>query len=100
MWKAIGKFNLLNLGLLPDIVSSKDPRSVKEQIEDKYRHGGGWRPINNFTMRGQILYYPGDPPFKPNAYIQIRDELVIFYQMGSLLAVIQKDSSFEVTRVD
>jgi hypothetical protein len=89
------------LGLLPDILSAADGRSVREQLEDRYRHGGGWRPIQGFRMqKNRTLRFPGDPPYRPAAAADVNGELVIFYKQASLLAVIQQDGKWEVTRVD
>jgi hypothetical protein len=89
------------LGFLPDILDAGDKRPVKDQLEDRYAHGGGWRPIKGFTMdNDRVLHFPEDPPFHPAAMTAIGDEIVIFYPNCSLLAVIAKDGSFEVTRVD
>jgi hypothetical protein len=94
-------FHPEGLGFLVDILSDRDKRPVKEQLEDRYRHGGGFRPMKGFKMKpNKILVYPGDPPFKPSAGSVINDEIVIFYRCCSLLAIIQKDGSFEITRVD
>jgi hypothetical protein len=91
----------VNLGFLPDILLPADKRPVKEQLEDRYSHGGGWRPIHGFRMDGRYrLHFPGDPVFEPAACIALGDELVIFYPNCSLLAVLRRDKSFEVTRVD
>jgi hypothetical protein len=89
------------LGLLPAILKAADGRSVREQLEDRYRHGGGWRPIPGLRMgKNRVMHFPGDPSFKPSAAADINGELVIFYKQASLLAVIQKDGKFEVCRVD
>jgi hypothetical protein len=94
-------FRAEGLGFLPDILLNEDKRSVKEQLEDRYRHGGGWRPIPGITMLpNKTLRFPGDPPFKPCAITKIGDEVVVFYAQSSLLAVIQPDKSYEVVRVD
>jgi hypothetical protein len=86
---------------LPDILLASDPRPVREQLDDRYAHGGGFRPMKGFTMTGDyVLHYPGDPPFKPAAFSTFGDEIVIFYPQCSLLCVLQLDASFEVTRVD
>jgi hypothetical protein len=91
----------ISLGFLPDILLASDRRPVKEQLEDRYRHGGGWRPIAGFKMRKDyVLRFPGDPPYIPSAMTMINDEVVIFYQQCSLLCVEQPDKSFEVSRVD
>lgn len=89
------------LGALPDIIRADDDRPIKEQLEDRYAHGGGWRPIKGFRKnKDHILRFPGDEPYHPVAMTAIGDELVIFYSKCQLLVVIQLDKSFEVTRVD
>lgn len=95
------------LGFLPDILLPNDPRSVKEQLEDRYAHGGGWRPIEGFRLQkgkdillNPTLRFPGDPPFKAAAMTTIGEETVIYYPLCSLLAVVAKDGTWEVTRVD
>jgi hypothetical protein len=89
------------LGLLPAILSAADRRPVREQLEDRYANGGGWRPISGFRMqKNRTLRFPGDAPYRPAAAADVNGELVIFYPSCSLLAVIQKDGKFEVTRVD
>jgi hypothetical protein len=97
-------FRAQHLGLLWDILQADDKRPVKEQLEDRYAHGGGWRPfgeghfkLDRMTMN---LRFPGDPPFRPAAFTQIGDETVVFYPNCSLLMVLQKDGKYEVTRVD
>ena len=106
-WCLLNGYPLEGLGFLPDILMSEDKRPVKEQLEDRYRHGGGWRPIKGFRLaKGKdilaqpALRFPGDPPFKAAAIGKISDETVIFYPQCSLLAVVAKDGSWEVTRVD
>jgi hypothetical protein len=102
-WVSIdSRFRPEHLGFLPDILLADDPRSVKDQLEDRYRHGGGWRPIEGMRMNPEnwVMRFPGDPPFKPAAMTKINNEMVIFYPQCSLLAVIQKDGKFEVCRVD
>jgi hypothetical protein len=94
-------FSAEGLGFLPDILLNDDKRSVKDQLEDRYRHGGGWRPIPGLTMTpSRTLRFPGDPPYRPSAITKINHELVIFYRQASLLAVVQPDKSFTVVRVD
>jgi hypothetical protein len=46
------------------------------------------------------MRFPGDPPFKPAAFTKIGSEMVIFYPNCSLLAIVQPDGTYEVTRVD
>ena len=91
----------VDLGFLPSLLSEDDPRGVKEQLDDKYRHGGGWRPMDGWTLEPKTfaLKYPNDPPMRPLASAQLRHEQIFFYQY-SFLCVVQPDGSFEVARVD
>lgn len=43
------------LGLIPSFLSESDPRPAREQFDENYQHGGGWRPLPNFTEIGQRL---------------------------------------------
>jgi hypothetical protein len=103
VWTAIDKaFHPSWLGFLPDILLAEDKRPVKAQLEDRYAHGGGFRPIagmklNRMTM---IMHFPGDPPYVPAAWTQIGEEKVYYYPLCSLLLILQPDHSWEVTRVD
>ena len=101
-WILKGGYAFANLGFLPDLISDEDPRSVKDQVEENYAHGGGWRPIAGMKMnlKTMVMRFPGDPPFVPAAFTKIHNETVVFYPLYSLLAVIQPDGSYEVTRVD
>ena len=97
IWTTVGR---VDLGFLPDLIDEDDSRGVKEQLDDKYRHGGGWQPMPGFTLLpNRSLKYPGDPPFKPIAVSQLRNEVILFYP-HDWLCVVQPDGSFEVSRVD
>ena len=94
-------FDMRGLGFLPGFLRPRDGRTVKEQLEARYAHGGGWRPIQGFTMRrDRTLDFPDDEPFEPSAMTVIGDETVIFYAYCELISVIQPDGSFEVARVN
>ena len=88
------------LGFLPGFLDNDDPRSVRQQIDANYQHGGGWRPFPGFLMlKNHTLHYKGDPPTPPLAKCVLRDETVYFYE-GAFIAVQQLDGSYEVARVD
>ena len=89
-----------HLGYLPGFLSENDARPAREQIDQNYRHGGGWEPFHGFTMLPNgDLAYPGDPPCELLAETRLRDEVIRFYH-HSWLAVIQPDGSYEISRVD
>lgn len=95
-------YRLDALGLVPHFFWNSDPRPAKDQLADRYAHGGGYRPIAGFTMDPDTadLQFIGDPPFRAVAEAWLRTERLLFYSNCSLLAIVQPDGSFVVTRVD
>jgi hypothetical protein len=90
----------VNLGLLPGMLNSNDPRPAREQLDSGYAQGGGWNPFPGFKLtENNNLLYPGDPPTRPVAVTHLRDELIILYE-HEWVAIIQPDRSFEVCRMD
>lgn len=97
------------LGYLPKIIRGDDPRPVKEQVAERYAHGGGWSPFptGKWTMdqtTGAITYppeEPGDEPevYEPIALTTINHEKVFVYP-HALVAVLQNDGTFDVVRMD
>ena len=87
------------LGFLPEMIDQEDPRSAAAQFDANYGHGGGWRPMKGFTVKGFVLRYPGDPPYEPIAMWPLRDEMIVVYP-HAIVAVFQKDGSFDVCRMD
>jgi len=77
-----------------------DPRPAREQFQERYAHGGGWRPMKGHKMGEDMeIKYPGDPVMWPWALMKLRDETVVVYQYG-WVAIIQPDGSYEVARMD
>jgi hypothetical protein len=97
------QMTLAHLGFIPEILLDSDPRPMKEQINDRYRHGGGWHPISGMTLRDDgTMHFPGDPPFKPVAKLMLTDgrsEFAYFYE-HDFVAIVQADGSYEVSRMD
>jgi hypothetical protein len=104
-------FHIDDLGALPIFFSDADPRSAADQLDDNYRHGGGFSPFGDGKFRleyresGCVLKYPGDSPFReiarailhvgqPNA-----EEILVF---DCAIVVIRQPSTgeFVVTRCD
>lgn len=88
-------------GYIPTFLSASDSRSAKEQLHENYAHGGGWSPFKGFTFNPDDLSikYPGDPSYPAVAVITLRDERVIIYP-HAWVAIVQKDDSYEVARMD
>lgn len=89
------------LGFLPIMWDENDPRPAKEQANENYSHGGGWRPMAewSFDKDTMEIQYPGDPAYKPIAMTQLRDEAIIVYR-HAWVCILQEDGTFEVSRMD
>lgn len=95
------------LGFIPEFLDERNPAPAKEQLHHNYVHGGGWRPMKGFKFGEPIaeyggtpcLVYPGDPPIEPIAKAMLRDETIIVYNWA-WVAIVQKDGSYEVARMD
>ena len=89
------------LGYIPQFLSLDDPRCTKEQLNENYGHGGGWRPMEGWTLNpvNHLLKYPGDPAMAPVAIAQLRQEVVIMYP-HAWVVILQQDGSFEIARLD
>ena len=88
------------LGYIPGFLSEADPAPAAEQIDRNYR--SGWFPTIGAKCRldaDGTLHYPGDPPLRPVACTQLRDEMIFVYP-GAFVAIVQPDGTFEVARVD
>ena len=90
-------------GYLPLMLDERDPRSVQEQLNDSYAHGGGWNSFSGFTLvkrgREYALSYPGDPLMLEVSRAQFRDQLLVLFQY-SWLGIIENDELLDVARVD
>jgi hypothetical protein len=88
-------------GYLPTFMHPDDMRPAKEQIDDAYQHGGGWRSFPGFTFNpaDRSLTYPGDPSFSPYLEIHLGDELVLVYP-HDWVVILQTDGSWDVSRID
>lgn len=91
------------LGFMPDMFSDDDPRPAREQVNNNYRHGGGWFPVNQdkyrFDLDTLTYTYPGDPPQTAIARTRLRDETILIFDYG-MVAIVQKDGSYEIARMD
>jgi hypothetical protein len=89
-----------HVGLIPHWLDEDDPRPAKEQLNEHYHHGGGWRPFEGFRLgKDGSIKYPGDMPHKPLALMTLRDEAIAIYPHGWVM-ILQKDGSFEICRMD
>lgn len=89
-----------SLGFIPLFLNEDDPRPAREQINEAYKHGGGWFHFSGFEMlESGDLQFPGDPPIKRLAMTVFREEEISLYE-HSWLVIKQPDGSWEVARID
>lgn len=88
-----------HLGLIPHFLSRADSRSAREQFDEAYQHGGGWRPFRGFEMRKTGIKYPGDPLMPLLAEGRLGKEIIRIYDCA-WVAIVQPDGSFEISRID
>jgi hypothetical protein len=86
-------------GFIPSFLDEDDERPAKEQFNDRYAFGGGWRPVEGVKLEGNVMRFPGDPPFKALSLIQFNDEVIMLF-VASMVAIVQQDGSYEVARMD
>lgn len=104
-------------GLLPVVLQSGNSRPAREQLQDRYSHGGGYMPVpGNWSLTvGPVgrwsLGYPGDPPYREvsRAYLPHSRELLVLFECsfmvivesaGNNLAHDDEPGPFVVVRVD
>lgn len=92
-----------HLGMLPQFMSEHDPRPVREQINEHYAHGGGWKPMQGFTLNTQdmTLHFNGDQPLRMIGATSVREETVFLFE-NDWVAIVQPGGadSPEVARID
>ena len=95
--------NFAAWGMIPSMLSAHDERSAKEQINENYAHGGGWRSFAGFTLSehddGYRIDYPEDPSFRELGRAKLRDEKIVLFE-ASWVAIIQPDGTYEISRMD
>lgn len=99
------------LGALPTFFWNGDSRPASEQLDERYSHGGGFSTFGEgmFTLteweHGPAkLKYPGDPAYEEIArgYLHLyqpSEELILVFDYA-IVAIVQKDGTFLVTRCD
>jgi len=78
-----------------------DERPLNEQFDANYAFGGGWRPFEGFVFDPveKTITYPEDPAYEPMAIAKFRDQEIIMY-LHAWVLILNKDGSFEVSRMD
>lgn len=82
--------------------AEQNDKPLREQLDEMYQHGGGWRPLKGFQLKSEKTFqieYPEDPPMNPLAIAKFRDQLICVYEYA-FVAIFEPDFSFEVARMD
>jgi len=97
------KFDIEHLGFLPGFLDDEDPDPAQVQLDKHYQHGGGYRPMQNWSLDiadGMTIQYPGDRPLKPIAYTMLHDKELVFFYPHAFVLIIQKDQTWVIARMD
>ena len=92
-------------GFLPTFILESDPRPLAEQINERYQHGGGWRPMGGWEIVGKsdfgptIKYEEDGSSMEAIGRCRFRNEMLYLYDYDFLM-ILNDDGSFEVARVD
>lgn len=96
-----------HLGYIPLWLSNRSAKSLTEQLNAGYNHGGDWqKTIVQFdvswdpTAPGKTtLSYFGDPPMHVVAWAQVNDEYVLMFEHAWVM-VVKADQTHEICRMD
>lgn len=91
-----------DLGWLPLMLQESDPRPAREQFNERYAHGGGWRPFSGFTFtEGEppTIAYPGDPALSAIASTSLRNERIFLFP-HAWVAIVQPSGEHEICSMD
>lgn len=98
-----------DLFFLRAIFQETDPAKAADQIHLRYAHGGGFHPMDGWTLHDgweapggtRLTYGSGQDAThaREMARATLRDETLVLLD-HAFLAIIQKDGAFKVTRVD
>lgn len=104
------------VGIVPTFLHYEDDRSIRAQIEDRYSHGGGWRPIEGFRVHEEPdrlpkIYYPAseegkkhgeeDEWYDPLAFGMFRNVDIYAFSSGLFLFRFKpEDGGDVVVRMD
>lgn len=88
-----------SLGWLPCFLDPNDPRSAREQLDEGYAHGGGWRPRPGWRMCGTELCYEDDKSLQLLASFALRHERILLFE-HAWVAIVQPDGTFECCRMN
>lgn len=93
-------------GLLPMIFFEEDPRTIQEQANHRYAHGGGWMSFKGFVLVGSAangslgIQYPEDPPMRELARANFRDQTLVLFE-SAWVGIIESDGTLsDVCRMD
>lgn len=101
VWEPAGA----HIGFLDRIFLKGDKRTAKEQMNDRYAHGGGFYTNDDWATKFRVLRsgaikYPGDQALYPVATTKLDSgETVIVYD-GAFVRIVQEDGSYVITRMD
>lgn len=108
VWITKAPYGMELLGYIPGFMSNLDPRPAKEQINERYAHGGGWNKFDGFKLDAKTgsLVYPvpeeegGDEKYEPIAISMCHDEVIMVYPHAWVCILTKATKAWEVARLD
>lgn len=95
------------IGFVSLMLNPESADGAVKQLDAGYQHGGGWRPMEGFTLgEGYTLRYPGDPDLSPLAWALMSEKEIVVVYPHAIFLVAQLDPetskviSFEAARMD
>jgi hypothetical protein len=91
-----------HLGLIPTFLWPNDPRPAREQFDERYAHGGGWKPMPSedwIVLENAVRYRLDDRGRALLAVAEFGNETIRIYD-GAWVSITQPDGSFEIARMD
>ena len=88
-------------GLIPHFLFAHDPRPLRQQIDERYSHGGGWRSMGGwrFNRKKWAIRYGDDPPLQPLGGAALNGEICVVFP-DAWVMVMRDDEHFDIARLD
>lgn len=98
--------SIKTLGFIPGWLHADNAAPLSAQIDQNYKHGGGWYSCRKFwggiDEDGQLLSKPedGEAPLPLIASVQHPNGQKLHFYPHEMVAVIFPDGSFDLARID
>ena len=101
-WDIADGHSVAELGYIPSFLNVRDERPARDQLNENYAHGGGWREFTGFTFDPitKTITYPGDPTYKQIAQTELPNGEIVRVFPYAWVMIEQPNGDFEISRMD